>query len=143
MQSRYSEAHGDLSFTPVDVNLPDCVCDLLVEESVAFENIDTLRLVRLHEDLRGGVWEPPRLKADNINSQFCPQIFVATNGYHSNSRFLLAYLIKHLSGEEELSMVRLTQQRPQMVKTTEQNYHQQKRTTKIQTNKAGLAAFPK
>ena len=127
--------HSDVAFTPIEVKIPDCVRNLLVEEGVAFEDTKTPGVVRLHEDLQGGIWEPPRLKNDGLISQFCPRVFVATNGCHSNwqlvygSRFLLAYLIKYLSSEEERSVVRLTQQGPQIVKATEQDEHKRKRTT--------------
>ena len=46
--------HSDVAFTPIEVKIPDCVRNLLVEEGVAFEDTKTPGVVRLHEDLQGG-----------------------------------------------------------------------------------------
>lgn len=124
--------HKDYQFRPLHVDIPDGLRELLLEEGLA-EWDDTHTRVLLHPDLRGGIHESQRITGNQRVSQFSPKLFVDSGGCHQNwqvvygTLFLLAYLVKYLSSEEERAAVRLTKRGPTTLHHCVQDEYARKR----------------
>ena len=125
------KTHDAPTFSPLDVTIPEGLKDLLVHHGVAHTN--EAGKVFLHDDLCGGVYDPPRGREDSRRSPFSGPIFEAIGGSHMNvqviygSRWVLSYLVKYLSSEEERCLVKVTQQDGSVAKVTKVDERKRKR----------------
>ena len=124
--------HAGSKYRPIHADVPESMQDLLLEEGLASWNSSGSGVCLIPE-LCGGWHDLHRWTDNGFTSSFSPHLFVAAGCSHQNwqvvsaTRFLLAYLVKYLSSEEERCVVRLTQQGPTTVTARTADEHQRKR----------------
>ena len=120
----------------IHTKVPEELESLLLDHGLAHRNAETNK-VELHDSMMGKACEAAREGWSNSGtSQFSQRLFVAPGGYHQNwqvvhgRRFLLAYLVKYLSSEEERCSVRITKQWATIMHAHVQDEQQRKHTTR-------------
>ena len=133
-----TQPHSEARARTIQTKVPEELKSLLLNHGLAHRKAKTNK-VELHDSMIGKVYEAAREGWSNSGtSQFSPRFFVASGGCHQNwqvvhgRRFLLAYLVKYLSSEEERCLVRITKQGATIMQARVQDEQQRKRTTRQQ-----------